>query len=133
MNHCGTQTLESERLILRRYQSEDYKAMYKNWASDPEVTKYLMWPTHPNEEVSKSVTEEWITNYSNEKYYIDDPDICFCKPDLTEKVNTTYRVGYIGGTSQGRRIYSIKGVTPTFVCQARGPAGGMEAYFCKRL
>lgn len=69
MNHCGTQTLESERLILRRYQSEDYKAMYKNWASDPEVTQYLMWPTHPNEEVSKSVTEEWLANYSNEKYY----------------------------------------------------------------
>ena len=69
MNHCGTQTLESERLILRRYQSEDYQAMYKNWASDPEVTQYLMWPTHPNEEVSKSVTEEWLANYSNEKYY----------------------------------------------------------------
>ena len=69
MNHYGTQTLESERLILRRYQSEDNKAMYKNLASDPEVTKYLMWPTHPNEEVSKSVTEEWLANYSNEKYY----------------------------------------------------------------
>ena len=69
MNHRGTQTLESERLILRRYQSEDYKAMYKNWASDPEVTQYLMWSTHPNEEVSKSVTEEWLANYSNEKYY----------------------------------------------------------------
>ena len=69
MKHCGTLTLETDRLILRRYQAEDYKAMYKNWASDPQVTKYLMWPTHPNEEVSKSVTEDWVTNYSNEKYY----------------------------------------------------------------
>lgn len=69
MKHCGTLTLETDRLILRRYQAEDYKAMYKNWASDPQVTKYLMWPTHPNEEVSKSVTEDWVANYSNEKYY----------------------------------------------------------------
>ena len=49
MKHCGTLTLETDRLILRRYQAEDYKAMYKNWASDSQVTKYLMWPTHPNE------------------------------------------------------------------------------------
>ena len=73
--------------------------------------------------------EDYLDPEVDEKYYIDDPNICFCKPDLTEKVNTTYKVGHIGGTSQGRRIYSIKGVTPTFVCQSRGPAGGMEAYY----
>ena len=65
----------------------------------------------------------------DEKYYIDDPGIVLCKPDLTEKVNTTYRIGHIGSTNQGRRIYSAKGVTPTFVCQSRGPAGGTEAYY----
>lgn len=73
--------------------------------------------------------EDYLDPEVDEKYYINDPGICFCKPDLTEKVNTTYRLGHIGGTSQGRRIYSIKGVTPTFVCQSRGPAGGMEAYY----
>ena len=42
MQHCGTQTIETERLILRRFRPEDADAMYRNWASDPEVTKYLM-------------------------------------------------------------------------------------------
>lgn len=33
MKHCGTQRLETERLILRRFVREDADAMYKNWAS----------------------------------------------------------------------------------------------------
>ena len=43
MNHCGTKPLETERLLLRRYVREDAAAIYKNWASDPQVTKFLMW------------------------------------------------------------------------------------------
>ncbi len=60
MIHCGTQRLETERLILRRFTSEDASAMYRNWASDDEVTKYLTWPTHSNVDVSKSVLESWV-------------------------------------------------------------------------
>lgn len=69
MKHCGTQTLETDRLILRRYVNEDAVAMYKNWASDIEVTKYLMWPAHTSQEVSQRVTEDWVKQYSNENYY----------------------------------------------------------------
>ena len=69
MKHCGTQRLETERLILRRFVSEDADAMYKNWASDSEVTKFLTWPTHSSADVSKYVTDDWINSYSNEKYY----------------------------------------------------------------
>lgn len=69
MKHRGTQRLETERLILRRFISEDAGAMYRNWASDDEVTKYLTWPAHPDIRVSKLVTEEWVNSYSDEKYY----------------------------------------------------------------
>lgn len=69
MKHCGTERLETNRLILRRFVSEDAAAMYKNWASDDEVTKYLTWPTHPNIEVSKFVTEDWVGSYADENYY----------------------------------------------------------------
>lgn len=41
MEHKGTVTLETERLILRRFQLEDAQAMYRNWAADDEVTKFL--------------------------------------------------------------------------------------------
>lgn len=69
MKHCGTQRLETERLILRRYVSEDAAAIYKNWASDPEVTKFLMWKPHSNTEESQSITNDWMKQYSDEKYY----------------------------------------------------------------
>lgn len=69
MNHCGTRQLETDRLILRKFIREDAAAMYKNWASDDEVTKYLTWPSHPNQKVSQSVIEDWINSYSNQSYY----------------------------------------------------------------
>ena len=69
MLHCGTQRLETERLILRRFVKEDAAAMYKNWASDNEVTKYLTWSAHASVDASKLVLEDWISSYSDEKYY----------------------------------------------------------------
>lgn len=69
MKHVGTQRLETDRLILRRYVVEDAAAMYKNWASNGEVTKFLTWPTHSGVEVSQRVTEEWVNQYPDEKYY----------------------------------------------------------------
>ena len=34
MNHKGTITLETERLVLRRFTIKDSGFMYQNWASD---------------------------------------------------------------------------------------------------
>ena len=53
MKHCGTQKLETDRLVLRRYVNEDAAAMYNNWAADEEVTRFLMWPAHSTLEVSQ--------------------------------------------------------------------------------
>ena len=69
MRHCGTQLLETERLILRRFEIGDAEAMYRNWASDPDVTKYLTWPAHTGVDVSKAVLEDWISSYSKDNYY----------------------------------------------------------------
>lgn len=69
MKHCGTQRIETDRLILRRYRIEDADAMYKNWASDSEVTKFLMWPPHPSVAVSRGIIEDWLKEYPDEKYY----------------------------------------------------------------
>ena len=46
MKHCGTRILETERLILRRLTMDDAEAMFRNWASDPEVTKFLASGDH---------------------------------------------------------------------------------------
>ncbi|MBE6790814.1 MAG: GNAT family N-acetyltransferase [Ruminococcaceae bacterium] len=69
MKHCGTRVLETDRLILRRYEIGDAAAMYKNWASDSEVTKYLMWQPHSSVTVSHSIIKEWLNEYSNDNYY----------------------------------------------------------------
>ncbi len=69
MKHYGTQRLETERLVLRRFTKEDALAMYQNWASDEEVTKYLTWPTHTCLEVSQKVIADWIKSYEKEDYY----------------------------------------------------------------
>ncbi len=69
MNHCGTKRLETGRLVLRRFTVADADAMYKNWASDPEVTKYLTWPTHPDPGVTKRVLADWVAAYQNANYY----------------------------------------------------------------
>lgn len=69
MKNCGTQRIETDRLILRRYKIEDADAMYKNWASDSEVTKFLTWQPHSSVDVSRSIIEDWLKKYSDEKYY----------------------------------------------------------------
>jgi [ribosomal protein S5]-alanine N-acetyltransferase len=69
MNHLGTRELETNRLKLRRFQLSDSEAMFRNWASDTEVTKYLTWPSHKDVSVSESVLKEWITQYKKDKFY----------------------------------------------------------------
>lgn len=69
MKHLGTVTLETERLILRQFVLGDAEAMHRNWAGDPEVTKYLTWPTHKDVEVSRMVLTDWCSNYEKPEYY----------------------------------------------------------------
>lgn len=69
MQHKGTKSLQTNRLILRRFEESDAKAMFDNWASDSEVTKYLAWPTHRSIDVSKFVINDWISNYDKDNYY----------------------------------------------------------------
>ena len=63
MNHKGTKRIETENLILRRFEISDAEAMYKNWANDDEVTKYLTWASHSSVEVSKDILNIWIDDY----------------------------------------------------------------------
>ena len=58
--------LETERLILRRFTLDDADAMYRNWASDDEVTKYLTWPAHSSVDITKMVLADWVESYKND-------------------------------------------------------------------
>lgn len=69
LTHKGTQTIETSRLILRRAVREDAEPMFRNWASDSDVTKFLTWPAHSNIAVSEIVIGSWLQEYEKESYY----------------------------------------------------------------
>lgn len=63
MEHKGTITLETDRLILRRFTADDAEPAFKNRTSSDAVTKFLRWETHGD----IAVTRGYI-NYLLEKY-----------------------------------------------------------------
>ena len=69
MKHLGTVELRTDSLILRRFTLDDAEAMYQNWASDPEVTRFLTWPAHADAGISRMVLESWIGEYGKDDYY----------------------------------------------------------------
>ena len=69
MKHAFTQNIETDRLVLRRFEQGDAQAMFTNWASDGEVTKYLMWPAHQSAAVSESILRDWLSQYEKPDYY----------------------------------------------------------------
>lgn len=69
MNHLGTITLETDRLLLRRFIRSDAPAMFRNWACDSEVTKFLTWPAHADEAVSLNYIESMLAEYGDPTFY----------------------------------------------------------------
>lgn len=69
MIHKGTKALVTNRLILRQFIKYDAKAMFNNWANDPEVTKFLSWEPHGSIEVTKALLESWVGDYKNLNCY----------------------------------------------------------------
>lgn len=69
MNKVGTQRIETKRLILRRFRTEDAEDMYNNWASDPEVTRFLTWPFHTSVDVTQNLLKDWIDRYEDGAYF----------------------------------------------------------------
>jgi len=69
MNHLGTKTLETDRLILRKFKLSDAEEMYNNWAKDDDVTRYITWPTHKNIEETRKVVAGYVNDSQRDDYY----------------------------------------------------------------
>ena len=69
LTHKGTQRLETPRLYLRRACREDAMPMFRNWASDPKVTRFLTWPTYQSVEAAYPVLAMWEKSYRNPDFY----------------------------------------------------------------
>ena len=69
MNHKGTKTIETERLILRKFRREDVTAAFRNWCSDEKVTEFLRWPAHRDVETTGRILDDWIRQSENDDFY----------------------------------------------------------------
>ncbi|MSS45489.1 GNAT family N-acetyltransferase [Cutibacterium sp. WCA-380-WT-3A] len=63
MRLVGTRPIQTDRLALRRWSVDDAQQMYDNWASDPEVTRFVTWPPHPNIDATRSLLTGWVHDY----------------------------------------------------------------------
>lgn len=60
MKHCGTQTIQTQRLILRRFVPEDFDCMLRFWASDAQVQQEYGEPVYetPEGEICYCIEKE---------------------------------------------------------------------------
>lgn len=68
MNNLGTKTLETERLILRKFTMEDATGLY-SWASNPNVTKYVSWKPYESVQAAADNLKKWIADYEQGSYH----------------------------------------------------------------
>lgn len=69
LTHNGTQTIETERLILRRFEYSDDDDMLKNWVADEKVQSLYSEPTYSTKEEVKGLLDKYIGSYERPDYY----------------------------------------------------------------
>lgn len=115
MIHQGTKTLETNRLLLRKFKPEDAQAMFDNWASNPNVTKYLTWGAHDNVEITNMIIHDWVGKYSEANFYqwaielkeLGEPIGTISVVRINEAVNEV-EIGYCIGEQWWRHGYTTE-------------------------
>lgn len=69
LTHVGTQTIETDRLILRQYAYQDDDAMLKYWVADEKIQSLYSEPIYTTKEAVKELLEKYITSYEKSDYY----------------------------------------------------------------
>lgn len=69
LNHIGTQTIETERLILRQFKYTDDTAMLKYWIADEKIQSMYSEPVYTTKEEVKELLDKYISSYSKNDYY----------------------------------------------------------------
>lgn len=69
LTHVGTQTIETERLILRKFSYSDDNDMLKYWISDPKIQSLYSEPTYCTKKEVKGILDKYLSSYDKEDYY----------------------------------------------------------------
>lgn len=67
--HKGSLPLWGSRIALEQFTIEDAALMFKNWANDPAVTRYMTWFAHKNIQETEAVISLWVNNYAKPNFY----------------------------------------------------------------
>lgn len=118
MEHKGTVTLETERLILRSFTADDAEAVFKNWTSSDAVTKYLRWETHRDISMTRGYINFLLENYSKINAYdwaivlkeLGEPIGSMGAVELNEKAQSV-EIGYCIGEKWWRRGYTSEALS----------------------
>lgn len=69
LTHKGSVPIHCQRIILQPFKVSDAFFMFRNWANDPDVTRYMTWFPHENMQVTESVISSWVSDYSKPNFY----------------------------------------------------------------
>lgn len=69
MQHLGTQTLQTNRLVLRPLCFDDTQMMFSHWAGDPEVARFVRWDAHKSWVVTAEYLNEVAKHYEEPDFY----------------------------------------------------------------
>lgn len=69
MRMLGTIKLETERLILRKFNIDDVLPMFENYGSDSNVTKFLSWKTHETIKDAEVSVKMFMSEYENDGFH----------------------------------------------------------------
>lgn len=70
VTHVGTTTIETERLMLRRFEYSDIDSMLRNWIADEQTQWDYGEPYYSTPEAVRELLDtKYIASYSREDYY----------------------------------------------------------------
>lgn len=69
LTHTGTNTITTERLILRRFAYSDNESILKNWVADEKIQFMYSEPVYTTKEAVKELLDKYISAYEREDYY----------------------------------------------------------------
>lgn len=65
----GTQVIETEGLIMRRFKYSDDDAMLKYWVADEKIQSLYSEPTYNTKDEVRGLLDKYISSYENSDYY----------------------------------------------------------------
>ena len=69
ITNIGTKTIETEQLVLRRFEYNDSGTMMKNWVADEKIQSMYSEPVYNTLDEVNALLDKYISSYAKKDYY----------------------------------------------------------------